>query len=172
MGVPTSGNFSMFGSSDTSTIQGAVKQAGANSQINGANTFSQIISLSNVSLFNTTYSGNLSGSLSNVTNALQYRGYPALNSLTLCYDPTSYTDACNCDNGSGTYYVEAGSMTSAFALSSSNTLATNSNGSVAAAGWYSNAPERGSGSTQVYYWNGSNAWTGSNESVNSFDCPS
>ena len=48
MGVPTDENtdFEMFGASDDTTIQGAVKAAGANVQINGANTFTQIISLS------------------------------------------------------------------------------------------------------------------------------
>ena len=148
MGVPTSGNFSMFGSSDTSTIQGAVKQAGANSQINGANTFSQIISLSNVSAFNPTYSGNLSGSLSNVTNALQYRGYPLLESTTLCYDTYNPNTACNCGN-SNTYYLISGTGNG---IKGSPILATNSSGSSAAAqGWYAVGGA-------VHYWNGSNAW--------------
>ena len=77
MGVTTSENtdFEMFGYSDNTTIQGAVKQGGANSQINSANTFSQIISLSTVSKFDVNYSGNIA-SLNDISSAQQFRGYP------------------------------------------------------------------------------------------------
>ena len=75
MGVPTSGSFSMFGNSDNTTIQGAITEGGGS--VASTDNLNALIAASNVSLFNTTYSGDLSGSLSNVTNAIQYRGYPA-----------------------------------------------------------------------------------------------
>lgn len=75
MGVPTSGSFSMFGNSDNTTIQGAITEGGGS--VSSVDNLNALIAASNVSLFNTTYSGDLSGSLSNVTNANQYRGYPA-----------------------------------------------------------------------------------------------
>ena len=75
MGVPTSGSFSMFGNSDNTTIQGAITEGGGS--VSSVDNLNALIAASNVSLFNTTYSGDLSGSLSNVTNAIQYRGYPA-----------------------------------------------------------------------------------------------
>ena len=75
MGVPTSGSFSMFGNSDNTTIQGAITQGGGS--VASTDNLNALIAASNVSLFDTTYSGDLSGSLSNVTNANQYRGYPA-----------------------------------------------------------------------------------------------
>ena len=75
MGVPTSGSFSMFGNSDNTTIQGAITEGGGS--VASVDNLNDLIAASNVSLFNTTFSGDLSGSLSNVTNANQYRGYPA-----------------------------------------------------------------------------------------------
>ena len=79
MGVPTDENtdFEMFGASDDTTIQGAVKAAGANVQINGANTFTQIISLSTPAKFEPIYAGQTITNLNQVTKASQYRGYPA-----------------------------------------------------------------------------------------------
>ena len=76
MGVPTSGSFSMFGNSDNTTIQGAITEGGGS--VASTDNLNDLIAASNVSLFDTTYSGDLSGSLSNVTNANQYRGYPTL----------------------------------------------------------------------------------------------
>tara|TARA_A100001515_G_scaffold49896_1_gene39432 strand:+ start:1321 stop:2841 length:1521 start_codon:yes stop_codon:yes gene_type:complete len=75
MGVPTSGSFSMFGNSDNTTIQGAITEGGGS--VASVDNLNDLIAASNVSLFDTTFSGDLSGSLSNVTNANQYRGYPA-----------------------------------------------------------------------------------------------
>ena len=79
MGVPTDENtdFEMFGSSDNTTIQGAVKAGGANAQINGASTFTQIISLSNTDKFDSSYAGGVITNLNQINNAKQYRGYPA-----------------------------------------------------------------------------------------------
>ena len=78
MGVPTDENtdFEMFGSSDNTTIQGAVKAGGANAQINGASTFTQIISLSNTDKFDSSYAGGVITNLNQINNAKQYRGYP------------------------------------------------------------------------------------------------
>jgi len=75
MGVPTSGSFSMFGNSDNTTIQGAITEGGGS--VASVDNLNDLIAASNVSLFDTSFSGDLSGSLSNVTNANQYRGYPA-----------------------------------------------------------------------------------------------
>jgi len=161
MSVPATGNFSMFGSNDTSTIQGAIAQAGGS--VNGDTQFSQLIAASNVSAFNPTYSGNLSGSLSNVTNALQYRGYPLLESTTLCYDTYNPNTACNCGN-SNTYYLISGTGNG---VTNSPILATNSSGSsTAAQGWYAVGGA-------VHYWNGSNAWgvDSSENNRSSSDCP-
>jgi len=161
MSVPATGNFSMFGSNDTSTIQGAIAQAGGS--VNGDTQFSQLIAASNVSAFNPTYSGNLSGSLSNVTNALQYRGYPLLESTTLCYDTYNPNTACNCGN-SNTYYLISGTGNG---VTNSPILATNSSGSsTAAQGWYAVGGA-------VHYWNGSNAWgvDSSGNTRSSSDCP-
>ena len=80
MGVPTSGSFSMFGNSDNTTIQGAITEGGGS--VASTDNLNDLIAASNVSLFDTTYSGDLSGSLSNVTNANQYRGYPTATTST------------------------------------------------------------------------------------------
>ena len=158
MGVPTSGSFNMFGNSDNSTIQGAITQGGGS--VASADDFNELISASNVSLFNTTHSGNLSGSLSNVTNALQYRGYPLLESITLCFDSSSFATACGC-GVTATYYVINGTNN---AINNSSTLTTDSSGNnIADAGWYSVAGA-------VHYWNGSNGW-GNGSDFNSRDCP-
>ena len=80
MGVPTSGSFSMFGNSDNTTIQGAITEGGGS--VASVDNLNDLIAASNVSLFDTTYYGDLSGSLSNVTNANQYRGYPTSTTST------------------------------------------------------------------------------------------
>lgn len=84
MGVPTDENtgYEMFGASDSTTIQGAVKAAGANAQINGANTFTQIISLSTTTKFDPIYAGQVITNLNQINNALQYRGYPSASGTT------------------------------------------------------------------------------------------
>tara|TARA_R100000742_G_scaffold4174_1_gene1274 strand:- start:1054 stop:2544 length:1491 start_codon:yes stop_codon:yes gene_type:complete len=86
MGVPTSGSFSMFGNSDNTTIQGAITEGGGS--VASVDNLNALIAASNVSLFNTTYSGDLSGSLSNVTNANQYRGYPTVTSPAFAFTYT------------------------------------------------------------------------------------
>jgi hypothetical protein len=75
MPVPISGAFNIFGTSNT-TIQGAIVEGGASTAAS-ANDFNTLRSLSDVAKFNSTYAGNIT-SLSQITNALQYRGYPAI----------------------------------------------------------------------------------------------
>jgi len=72
MGVFTSGNFSMFGTS-TRTIQGAIVQGGGNASSD--TTFTQLISHSTPSKFHPSYAGTITN-LSQVNSAIQYRGYP------------------------------------------------------------------------------------------------
>ena len=168
MGVPTSGSFNMFGNSDNSTIQGAITQGGGS--VASADDFNELIAASNVSLFNTTHSGNLSGSLSNVTNALQYRGYPLLESKTLCFHVSSFATACSCSGNTDTYYLISGTGNT---LNLSSTLTTDSSGNnIAPEGYYANGADANGG--QVYFWNGSNAWNvdSSGSSVVARDCPS
>ena len=78
MGVPTSGNFSMFGAtdgSDTTTIQGAIDQ-GSNGSVDGDTQFSQLIAASDVDLFDPDYAGATITNLNQITKSDQYRGYP------------------------------------------------------------------------------------------------
>jgi len=78
MGVPTNENtdFKMFGHTDNTTIQGAIKEGGTSSQINSANKFSQLIPFSNAAKFDSLYAGVITNT-NQVTCAEQYRGYPA-----------------------------------------------------------------------------------------------
>lgn len=81
MGVPTNENtdFKMFGHTDNTTIQGAIKEGGTSSQINSANKFSQLIPFSNAAKFDSLYAGVITNT-NQVTCAEQYRGYPASSS--------------------------------------------------------------------------------------------
>ena len=72
MGVFTSGNFNMFGTS-TRTIQGAIVQGGGNASSD--TTFTQLISHSTPSKFHPSYAGTITN-LNQVNSAIQYRGYP------------------------------------------------------------------------------------------------
>jgi len=74
MGVPTSGGFKIFGTTNQTSIQQSIEEGGGNTD--GISEFDDLISVSSLTQFNSTHSGNLSNSLSNVKNALQYRGYP------------------------------------------------------------------------------------------------
>lgn len=72
MPVPTSGNFDMFGGSNT-TIQGAIVEGGGSA--GSLTTFNNLITVSNTNLFDPQYSGGVLG-LSDVKESVQYRGYP------------------------------------------------------------------------------------------------
>jgi len=74
MSVPTSGGFKIFGTTNQTSIQQSIEEGGGNTD--GISEFDDLISASSLTQFNSTHSGNLSNNLSNVTNALQYRGYP------------------------------------------------------------------------------------------------
>ena len=81
MGVPTDENtdFEMFGSSDNTTIAGAINQGAQASATNGLTKFTQLIAASSTSKFNSIYAGVITN-LNQVTCAEQYRGYPASSS--------------------------------------------------------------------------------------------
>ena len=72
MGVPTSGNYNMFGTGNT-TIQGAIVQGGGNAA--SITNFDSLIAASTTFQFNSTYAGNITA-LSQVSSSCQYRGYP------------------------------------------------------------------------------------------------
>ena len=148
MSVPASGNFSMFGTSNT-TIAGAINEGVGASATNGLTKFTQLISASNVSRFHPAgNSGSAITNLNQVTNALQYRNYPSTG-ITLCFDGSNSFDACSC-NASATYYLVGGSSGLTFA---NGTSLAQSNGTLALPGFY----KFGSGvvgNTVVRYWNG------------------
>ena len=79
MGVPTDENtdFEMFGSSDNTTIAGAINQGAQASATNSLTTFTQLIAASSTSKFDPQYAGQTITNLNQVTKASQYRGYPA-----------------------------------------------------------------------------------------------
>ena len=82
MGVPTNENtdFEMFGSSDNTTIAGAINQGAQASATNSLTTFTQLIAASSTSKFDAIYAGGVITNLNQVTKASQYRGYPASSS--------------------------------------------------------------------------------------------
>tara|TARA_R110002074_G_scaffold114282_1_gene244310 strand:+ start:564 stop:1304 length:741 start_codon:yes stop_codon:yes gene_type:complete len=82
MGVPTDENtdFKVFGSSDNTTIAGAINQGAQASATNSSTKFTQLIAASSTSKFDPIYAGQIITNLNQVTCAEQYRGYPALSS--------------------------------------------------------------------------------------------
>jgi len=72
MPVPTSGDFNMFGTANT-TIQGAIVEGGGSA--GSLTTFNNLKNVSNVELFDPQYSGGVL-TLNGVTESIQYRGYP------------------------------------------------------------------------------------------------
>ena len=82
MGVPTDENtdFEIFGSSDNTTIAGAINQGAQASATNGLTTFTQLITASSTSKFDSIYAGGVITNKNQVTKASQYRGYPASSS--------------------------------------------------------------------------------------------
>ena len=96
MTVPASGSFKIFGTTDQTSIQQSIEEGGANTD--SIDDFNDLISASSLTQFDSTYSGNLNNSLNNVTNALQYRGYPVLGSrgvgsITASFGGTSNQNA-------------------------------------------------------------------------------
>jgi hypothetical protein len=82
MGVPTDENtdFEMFGSSDNTTIAGAINQGVQASATNSLTTFTQLIATSSTSKFDPIYAGQIITNINQINNAQQYRGYPASSS--------------------------------------------------------------------------------------------
>ena len=76
MGVPITGNFTMFGNSDNTTVQGAITEGGTDAS--AATTLNQLIGLSSAALFDATYAGTIINPVSDVSASLQFRGYPGL----------------------------------------------------------------------------------------------
>jgi hypothetical protein len=170
MGVPISGFFTIFEETDSNgnfisntSIQGAINEANAGS-VNNDTKFSELIAASTLYSFNPAFSGTLN-TLSDVTKASQYRGYPYLSQVTLCYHQTSSTSACSCGT-SGTYYIDTSSLQAAGNFISGTTVISSStSGSpLAPAGFYS-------GDGAFIYWNGTSQGTDINgNTVNPADC--
>ena len=74
MGVPTSGDFNMFGTATTASIAGAIEAGG--SHVSSLTTFEELIAASTASLFDSTYSGTITTPSTDVSASLQYRNYP------------------------------------------------------------------------------------------------
>jgi len=72
MPVPTSGNFDMFGGSNT-TIQGAIVEGGGSA--GSLTTFNNLINVSNINKFDPDYAGDIV-ELNQINRTTQYRGYP------------------------------------------------------------------------------------------------
>jgi hypothetical protein len=84
MSVPINGNFDMFGITDE-TIQGAIKEGiiyfnGLTASIDTSTSFNNLISLSNITLFDPIYAGTITN-ISQITESIQYRNYPVLPSI-------------------------------------------------------------------------------------------
>ncbi len=85
MGVPTLGNFSMFGSGDNTTIAGAIVEGGANAgTVAAATDFNTLKGLADITKFDANFSEGAS-TLTQITKTIQFRGYPATIIATPCY---------------------------------------------------------------------------------------
>jgi len=170
MGVPISASFTIFEETDSNgnfisntSIQGAINEANPGS-VNNDTKFSELIAASTLYSFNPAFSGTLN-TLSDVTKASQYRGYPYLSQVTLCYHQTSSTSACGCGT-SGTYYIDTSSLQAAGNFTSGTTVISSSTSGtpLAPAGFYS------AGGAFIY-WNGTSQGTDINgNTVNAADC--
>jgi hypothetical protein len=96
MAVPTSGNFSMFGSNDNTTISGAIVEGGANpTTVANTNNFNDLILLSDINRFDPNFSEGAT-QLAQITKTSQFRGYPiptttTTTSTTTLEPPTEIT---------------------------------------------------------------------------------
>ena len=99
MGVPTSGTYNMFGTSNT-TIQGAITQGGGNST--SITDFDSLIAASTTWQFNSTYAGNITA-LSQVSSSCQYRGYP-ISTTNTYYNYRLWTIRCDLTSLPSTSY--------------------------------------------------------------------
>lgn len=114
MPVPTSGNFDMFGVSNT-TVQGAIVEGGGSA--GGLTNFNALINASNTELFDPQYAGRVD-SLTLINQTSQYRNYPKLfTSLSVFTNLgsgwSSSTQACSASGSISTVYVN-GNVTSLY----------------------------------------------------------
>jgi hypothetical protein len=113
MPVPTVGNFSMFGGSNT-TIQGAIVEGGGSA---GALTnFNSLISFSNINLFDPLYAGDVV-QLNEITRSNQYRNYPKFFTTANIYTNlgtgfSSGTVACSSSGNLTNVYLSEGGVQS------------------------------------------------------------
>lgn len=115
MPVPTSGNFSMFGTANT-TIQGAINEGGGSA--GAINNFNGLINASNVELFDPQFSGGLLG-LTDVSESVQYRGYPKFfTAVTIGTNSgsgfSSASNACSSTGSIATVYISNGNNQSLY----------------------------------------------------------
>jgi hypothetical protein len=116
MPVPTTGNFNIFGTANT-TIQGAIVEGGAS----GASTqtdFNSLINLASISKFDPLYSGDVV-ELNNITQSIQFRNYPknftAVNIGTnLGSGFSSSSAACSSGGSIATVYLSDGGIQSLY----------------------------------------------------------
>ena len=87
--------------------------------------------------------------LSQVNNALQYRRYPTVE-ISLCFDSTSSSNACNCSGSNSASYYAFGNAGNLVTTLFNATVLTNQDGSLANSGFYS----AGTGSGGAFrFWN-------------------
>jgi len=115
MPVPTVGDFSMFGVSNT-TIQGAIVEGGGSA---GAITnFNSLITSSNINLFDPLYSGDVV-QLNEITRSAQYRNYPKFFTTANIYTNlgtgfSSGTVACSSSGNLANVYLSDGGTQSLY----------------------------------------------------------
>lgn len=122
MSVPISGNFKLFDPDDSTAIQGAIIEGGADSiVVSNTDDFSALIDLSDFSKFDPIYYKNAT-SLSDIKETVQFRGYPILecNSLASFSGGASYpsqqTINLSTDTGNVSFSFEAFSQPDRFII--------------------------------------------------------
>ena len=74
MGVPTTGNFNMFGTGSTESIAGAIQQGGGS--VDDLTSFTELIGASTAGFFDSAYAGNITDPATDISSSLQFRNYP------------------------------------------------------------------------------------------------
>lgn len=152
MPVPTSGNFSMFGTSNT-TIQGAIVEGGA-SGASSATDFNTMKALADPNKFNETYAGEIIY-YNQVTSSIQFRGYPQTSKAlsigtNLGSGFANSSTACTSAGNIGTVYVSDGGIQSLYSA-------------------YINGKKLWSNSTLTTTYNGNNLWFKTSDAANEGD---
>lgn len=112
MPVPTSGNFDMFGTSNT-TIQGAIVEGGA-SGASSSTDFNNLKGLASINKFDPVYAGNVA-TLFEVVESNQFRNYPKTSTAitigtNLGSGFSSSSVACSSTGSIATVYVSDGGV--------------------------------------------------------------